>query len=91
MNPPRSRAVREVDVQGPKSRFLVSRRVPQSQRLHYKSGGDWKPVPDAGEDAVKKDHWNVVRFPAVATAGPRIEFQRQPESSGGNLEWCVWE
>lgn len=66
-------------------------RVPQSARLFYKSGADWKPVAGAAEIGVKKDTWNRVSFPAVDAAALRIEVELQPEFSGGILEWRITE
>lgn len=66
-------------------------RVPQSWRLIYKSGVDWKPVEGADEFGVKKDAWNRIKFPAVTTTGLRLEVQLQPDVSGGILEWRVPE
>ncbi len=64
-------------------------RVPQSWKLLYRAGGDWKPVPGAGEFGVKKDAWNNVQFPAIEASALRIEAQLQPEFSGGILEWKI--
>ncbi len=66
-------------------------RVPQSWRLVYRTGGDWKPVPGATDFGVKKDAWNNVQFPAIETTALRIEVQLQPEFSGGILEWKITE
>ena len=66
-------------------------RLPQSWRLLYKAGNDWKPVPEANDPGLKKDGWSVVRFPAIETAALRMEVQLQPEFSGGILEWRVRE
>jgi len=66
-------------------------RVPQSWRLLYKTGDDWKPVMGADEFGVKMDAWNRVSFPAITTTGLRIEAQLRPEVSGGILEWRVPE
>jgi hypothetical protein len=66
-------------------------RAPQSWRLLYKTGNDWKPVEGADEFGVKKDAWNRTRFPAITTTALRIEAQLQPEVSGGILEWKVTE
>ena len=64
-------------------------RVPESWRLLYKSGDTWIPIGTAAEFQVKKDGWNRVEFPAVATTQLRIEVQLQPQFSGGILEWKV--
>jgi DUF1680 family protein len=64
-------------------------RVPQSARLLYKSGNDWKPVSGAAEIGVKKDAWNSVSFPTVEATALRLEVKLQPEFSGGILEWRI--
>ena len=64
-------------------------RVPESWRLLYKKDNAWVPVGTAADFQVKKDGWNRVEFPAVATTQLRIEVQLQPQFSGGILEWKV--
>jgi DUF1680 family protein len=62
-------------------------RVPQSWKLLYKSGNDWKPVEPAGDYGVAKDKFNAVTFKPVTTTALRLEVQLQPKVSGGILEW----
>ena len=64
-------------------------RVPESWRLLYRDGDQWKPVDAQDSFGVEKDRYNVVRFAPVTTAGLRIELQLQPKFSGGVLEWKV--
>ncbi len=64
-------------------------RVPESWRLLYRDGDEWKPVAAQDSFGVEKDRYNVVRFTPVTTAGLRIELQLQPKFSGGVLEWKV--
>lgn len=64
-------------------------RVPQSWRLLFKDGTEWKPVPGAGEAGTKMDQFNRVQFPALTTPALRLEVQLQPQWSGGVLEWRV--
>ena len=66
-------------------------RAPQSWRLLYRVGNDWKPVEGVNEFGVKKDAWNRTSFPAITTTALRIEAQLRPEVSGGILEWRVPE
>jgi hypothetical protein len=63
--------------------------VPQSWRLLYRSGSDWKPVAGAHEFGTKPDQFNRVPFDLIETTGLRIEVQLQPDRSGGILEWRV--
>lgn len=64
-------------------------RVPESWRLLYKSGDEWKPVPGVDELTVRKDTWNHARFPTISTTGLRIETKLRPDYSAGILEWKV--
>ena len=64
-------------------------RVPESWRLLYKDGTDWKPVTGASEYGVKIDQFNRITFTPVTTTALRIEVQLQPNWCGGILEWKV--
>ena len=66
-------------------------RVPQSWRLQYRVGDDWRPVENADRYGVEKDRFNETRFAPVETDGLRVEAQLQPEYSGGVLEWVIVE
>jgi hypothetical protein len=62
-------------------------RVPQSWRLLYKEGDEWKPVTASSDYGVQSDGWNNVSFAPVTTTAARVEVQLQPHYSGGILEW----
>ncbi len=64
-------------------------RVPQSWRLLYKDGSEWKPVQATGDYGVAKDRYNVVRFTPVTTSALRLELTMQPRVSAGVQEWKV--
>ncbi len=64
-------------------------RVPQSWRLLFQDGAEWKPVSQASGAAVAKDRWNELKFSPVKTSALRLEAQLQPGYSGGILEWRV--
>ena len=64
-------------------------RVPESWRLLYRDGEQWKPVQTQDGFGVAKDRYNGVSFAPVTTSGLRIELQLQPKFSGGVLEWKV--
>lgn len=64
-------------------------RVPESWRLLYQDGEQWKPVDTQDSFGVAKDRYNPVSFAPVTTGGLRIELQLQPKFSGGVLEWKV--
>jgi len=64
-------------------------RAPESWRVMYREGGEWKPVQNVGEYTVSVNSYNRVAFKAVSTEALRIEVQLQPKFSGGILEWRV--
>jgi hypothetical protein len=67
-------------------------RKPQSWRLLYRDGNEWKPVSAgaaASEYGTKLDTLNRVTFTPVQTTGLRIEVQLKEHFSGGILEWKV--
>jgi uncharacterized protein len=64
-------------------------RAPQSWRVMYREGGEWKPVANVGEYIVAVNQFNRVEFKKVTTGALRLEVQLQPKFSGGVLEWRV--
>ncbi|HTL18705.1 MAG TPA: beta-L-arabinofuranosidase domain-containing protein, partial [Patescibacteria group bacterium] len=62
-------------------------RVPQSWKLLYQQGEQWKPVEPSSDFGTKLDGYNKVEFKPVQTTGLRLEVQLQPGFSGGILEW----
>jgi DUF1680 family protein len=64
-------------------------RVPETWKLLYKVGDEWKEVSSAGGYGAEKDRYNKVAFDSVETTGLRIEVQLKPGFSGGILEWRV--
>ena len=64
-------------------------RVPQSWRILYQAGGEWKPITGASACTTEIDRFNRVAFDGVETKALRLEVQHQPEWSGGILEWRV--
>jgi uncharacterized protein len=62
-------------------------RVPQSWRLLYQDGKEWKPVAGAAAYGTQRDRYNRVTFTPVTTSALRLEVQLQPDFSGGILEW----
>lgn len=51
--------------------------LPQSWRLLYKDGDDWKPVKTSEPYTVTKDAFNKVGFEPVTTSALRIEIELQ--------------
>jgi hypothetical protein len=64
-------------------------RVPQSWKLLYKSGAQWKEVRKTSAYGVAPDKFNKVTFRTINTTGLRLEVQLQNGASGGILEWRV--
>src|SRR5262245_48018909 len=64
-------------------------RVPQSWRVLYKDGDEWKPVENTDPYGVEKDRYNKVAFKPTATTGLRLEIVMQPNWSAGLHEWKV--
>jgi uncharacterized protein len=64
-------------------------RVPQSWRVLYRDGQEWKPVENAGAYGVEKDRYNRVSFKPVTTSALRVEVTMQPNWSAGLQEWKV--
>jgi uncharacterized protein len=64
-------------------------RVPQSWRLLYRTGDEWKPVEAVGAYGTAKDRYNVVQFTPVTASALRLEVTMQPRVSAGVQEWTV--
>lgn len=64
-------------------------RVPESWKLFYKDGEEWKEVEAKGPYTTKKDCYNKLEFKPVTTKGLKIAAKLQKEQSGGVIEWKV--
>jgi hypothetical protein len=64
-------------------------RVPESCRVLYKDGGDWKPVEKPDQCGVEKDKYNRIGFNPVTTTQLRLEVTMQPGWSAGLQKWKV--
>ncbi|MCS7304224.1 MAG: glycoside hydrolase family 127 protein [Thermoguttaceae bacterium] len=64
-------------------------RTPQSWRLLYKEGQEWKPVLTKDSYGTEPNKYHRVQFEPVRTRALRIEVQLKPNWSGGILEWKV--
>ena len=64
-------------------------RVPESWKLYYKDGEDWKEVETNEGYTVKKDTYNSLNFKPVKTQGLKIVASLQKGHSGGVIEWKV--
>jgi DUF1680 family protein len=61
-------------------------RVPESWRVFYRQGGEWKPVSHATPFGTARDHLNTTYFDPVETSGLRLEVQLQNDFSTGLLQ-----
>jgi uncharacterized protein len=66
-------------------------RLPESWKLLYRDGEDWKPVEGATDFGVEADRFNAVRFRPVTAKALRLEAKLRPGASGGILEWRLPE
>ncbi len=64
-------------------------RVPESWRLLYREGTNWKPVLTGDAHGVERDTYNRVAFRAVETRALRLEIKLQEEFAAGIHEWRV--
>jgi uncharacterized protein len=66
-------------------------RLPESWRIEYLDGGDWKPVAAKTKYSIAKDKWCDVRFEPVSTTALRLALRLQPDWAAGVHEWKVLE
>ncbi|WP_243347335.1 glycoside hydrolase family 127 protein [Parabacteroides sp. FAFU027] len=64
-------------------------RIPESWKLYYKDGEEWKEVQTAEKYTTLKDCYNKLNFTPVKTTGLKIVAKLQKGESGGVLEWKV--
>lgn len=64
-------------------------RTPQSWRLLYADGDQWKPVDATSAYETRIDTVNRLTFRPVRTTGLRIMAQPKQEYSAGIIEWRV--
>ncbi len=64
-------------------------RVPESWKLYYKEGEEWKEVQTSEKYTSLKDCYNTLNFTPVKTKGLKIVARLQKGASGGVLEWKV--
>lgn len=66
-------------------------RVPESWRIEYRDGGQWKPVQTAGPCETALDRWCEVEFEPVRTRALRLVVQMKPGYAAGVHEWRILE
>ena len=64
-------------------------RVPESWKLFYKAGEEWKEVETDDYYTTLKDCYNSLNFKKVTTTGLKITAKLQKGQSGGVIEWKV--
>jgi hypothetical protein len=64
-------------------------RAPESWRVLFKDGDQWKPVETADTFGVERDKYNKIAFQPVKTTGLRLEVKMRPGWSAGIQEWTV--
>jgi DUF1680 family protein len=64
-------------------------RIPQSWKVFYKAGDDWKAVENITPYKVEKDKYNTLKFKPITTTAMKIEIQCLPDFSTGMFEWKV--
>lgn len=64
-------------------------RTPESWKLYYKDGDQWKEVEQHSAYGVERDCYNSLDFKPVRTTALRIEAQLRKGYSGGVIEWKV--
>jgi hypothetical protein len=64
-------------------------RLPQSWRVVYRDGDDWKPVGTEQGYGVEPDRYNRVVFETARTTKLRLEVQSRNGWAGGIHEWRV--
>jgi len=61
--------------------------LPQSWRLLYRDGTEWRAVPNPSAYDIAADRFNDVSFDPVTTTALRMEVQLKPEWSAGIVRW----
>ncbi len=64
-------------------------RTPESWRILFKDGDQWKPVETTDAYGVDRDKYNKIEFKPVLTSGLRLEVKMRPRWSAGIQEWTV--
>lgn len=64
-------------------------RAPESWRLKYRDGNQWRAVDAKDAYGVNRDTYNTVRIEPVVAEALRMEVTLQEGYSGGVLEWKV--
>jgi DUF1680 family protein len=64
-------------------------RVPESWRILYKDGAQWKPVENTTPYGLDLNKYNVTSFKPVTTGALRLEIKAQPQFPTGVIEWKV--
>jgi hypothetical protein len=66
-------------------------RLPESWRIEYLAGNEWKPVEASSGFPVHKDQWCEAKFPPVSTTGLRLVVKLPQGWAAGLHEWKLTE
>jgi hypothetical protein len=64
-------------------------RTPESWRVLYRAGGEWKMVATTHQPGTKRGEFNTLHFDPVLTDALRLEIQLRDDFSAGVIEWQV--
>jgi DUF1680 family protein len=64
-------------------------RAPESWRILYKDGEEWKPVENTTPYGLELNKYNVTSFTPITTGALRLEIKAQPQFPTGVSEWKV--
>lgn len=64
-------------------------RTPESWKLFYRDGEDWKPVENPSAYGTELGKMNKVTFTKVKTKGLRLEVKQKQNWASGIYEWSV--
>lgn len=64
-------------------------RIPESYKLYFLDGSDWKLVNNKNEYKVAKDKLSEIIFDKVKTKGIRIEVKLPENYASGIFEWVI--
>lgn len=65
-------------------------RVPESYKIFYKSGNNWKPVKPASGYPNERDQFNFIPIKPVQTTALKLELVLEKDYSTGIQEWVVY-
>jgi len=64
-------------------------RVPESYKIYYKSGGNWKPLISENGYPKERNQFNLLDFMTIHTTALKLEIKGQEGVSSGIQEWVI--